>query len=251
MKLHHFSLVFAVIAIGFFVTTQTVLVTKMQREGRKKTEYDCLVSAVGATVEEVFYGMDNRVSQETLRQAEEVFFQTLSVLRDGTADRAAWEKVRERVPCLVVFEKRGYYKYCLRGEEGYSWSGLVLYDQGDIPKGFFEETEELLEQYHNLQYRSDKSYRMELAGQGVWEQSIEPPCVFAIYAPEAIALPEDTTEFLYAASGREYEAYYVTKDNYCHLPFCEAYREEDVIARYATQRQSAEDGALPCEYCLK
>lgn len=251
MKLHHFSMLFAVIAIGFFVTAQTALVTKMQREGRKKTEYDCLVSAVDATVETVFHGMDNTVSPVTLRQAEEVFFQTLSVLRAGTADRAAWEAVRERVPCLVVFEERGYYKYSLCGEEGYGWSELVLYDWGELPKMFFEETEELLEQYHNLQYRSDKSYRMEQAGQGIWEQCITPPCVFAIYAPESIGLPEDITGFLYAASGREYEAYYVTEDNYCHLPFCEAYTEENVIARYATQRESAEDGALPCEHCLK
>ena len=249
--MHHFSLLFAIVAIGFFVTAQTRLITKMHREGTKKTEYACLVAAVDATVEAVFTGPDNRVSPEGLKQAEEVFFQTLSVMRDGTADRAAWEAVRERIPCLVVFEERGYYKYFFRSEEGYGWTDLVLYDHGEVPKDFFAETEELLEQYHDLQYRSDKSYRMEQAEAGIWEQSITPPCVFAVYAPETIGLPEDTAEFLYAASGREFETYYVTKDNYCHLPFCEVYREEEVVARYATQRESAEDGALPCEYCLK
>lgn len=251
MKMHHFSLLFAVFSIGFFMTAQTVLVIKMYREGQEKTEYKILVSAVEAAVEEVFHGPDNTVSRVGLKQAEDVFYRTLSVLRDGTADRASWESVRMRVPCLVVFEERGYYMYCFQPEEGYRWSELMLYDHGEIPETFFEETEALLEQYHNLQYHSDKNYGMKHAGKGIWEQSISPPCVFAIYAPEAIGVPEDTVTFLYAASGREYEVYYVTKDNYCHLPFCKAYIEEEVIARYATQRESAEDGAIPCEHCLK
>lgn len=251
MKMHHFALFFILIAGGFFVTAQTLQVTKMQRESIKKTEYDCLVAAVNATVETVFSGTDNIVTKEELDRAEEVFFQTLSVVRDGATDRAAWIALRERVPCLAVFEERGYYLYFLDYERGYGWTDLVQYEEGKIPQCFFEETEELLRQYHNLQYQSRKHYRMVQTEEGIWEQSIEPPCVFAIYAPASMKLPEDFAEFLYAASGRRYGTYYVTEDNYCHLPLCEECKTKQIVARYATQKESAEDGAIPCGECLK
>ena len=251
MKLHHFALLFVVIAIGFFVTSQTLIVTKMQRESMEQTEYDCLVAAVNTTVEDIFSGVGNTVSEAELTTAEETFFRTLTVLREGATDQTAWKAMREYVPCLVVFEERGYYQYYFEPERGYHWTSLVPYKEGTVPKEFFEETELLLKQYHNIRHESQKKYRMKQAETGLWEQSIKPPCVFAIYAPQSISLQEDSVNFIYAAVGRRYEAYYVTEDNCCHLPFCEECKTGRIVARYATQKESAEDGAIPCEKCLK
>ncbi len=251
MKLHHFALFFAVIAVGFGVTAQILLVSRMQREGIKRTDYDCLVAAVNAAAEVAFTGTENKVTEAGIMLAEEVFFQTLAVLRTGAADRAAQVSQREAVPCLVVFGTQGYYRYCFVPEKGYEWTEMILYEEGEIPESFFEDTEVLLGQYHSLRFCSEKKYRVEQACAGVWEQSIEPPCVFAVYAPQSSSLPEDTVSFLYAAAGRRQETYFVTEDMYCHLPFCVECKEERIVARYATQKESAESGALPCERCLK
>ncbi len=251
MKMHHFALFFSVIAVAFFITAQTVLVTKMQRESLERTEYDCLVAAVNATVEEIFSAADNTITEEGLDRAESVFFQTLAVLREGSTDPASWMALREYIPCLVLFEENGYYQYYFEPEKGYGWTELMPYEEGQIPGCFFEETETLLQQYHNLRYQSQKKYRMVQAERGIWERSITPPCVFAIYAPQSMVLPGDSVGFLYAAAGRGYEAYYVTEDNYCHLAFCERLKSANIVARYPTQRESAEDGAMPCEHCLK
>ena len=251
MKFHHFALFFLLIAISFFLTAQIMLITKMHRASVKKTEYDCLVAAVNATVEAVFSKADNTVTKADLELAEEVFFQTLAVLKEGTTDSAAMSGLRAYVLCFAVFEERGYYQYTFDAGNGYHWSELMPYEDGKIPESFFSETEMCLKGYHNLRFRTGKKYRVEQSGKGIWEQSIAPPCVFAIYAPQVSALPEDEASFLYAASGRRTEAYYVTEDNYCHLPFCKRCQAERIVARYATQRESAEDGAMPCEYCLK
>lgn len=251
MKLHHFALVLAVIITGFFVTAQINLFAKMQEEEIRRTEYDCLVAAVNAATDAAFAGAENRVTKAGLLQAEEVFFQTLAVLHDGIADKVTWETWKERVPCLVLFEERGYYLNCFVPGKGYEWSELMRYEDGKIPQSFFEETEALLARYHSLSYASSKKYRVEQAGKGVWEQSISPPCVFAIYAPLSPEVSEEWGSFLYASSGRVRSAYYVTADGYCHLPFCEAYKTGTVVARYATQKESAEDGAVPCAECLK
>lgn len=116
----------------------------------------------------------------------------------------------------------------------------------------FSETEELLSRYHALHTASAKRYRVEKAGTGVWEQSLSRACVFAVYAPklpEAAGKKQDV--FLYAAAQRVREAYFVTEDNYCHLPSCSRCEKEKVVARYATQKESAQDGAIPCASCLK
>ncbi len=251
MKLYHFALFFVVIASGFFVTAQTMLISKMQKESVRKMEYDCLVAAVNAVVEVAFSGAESTVSEAGLAQAEEVFFQTLSVLHEGATDKATWEAWKSYIPCLIIFEGRGYYVYRFVTGKGYQWSELQTYENGQIPEHFFTETEELVQQYHCLQYRSDKTYRMEKAGKGIWEQSIIPPCVLAIYAPKMSLFTEEDDGFLYAASGRVREAYFVTEDNYCHLAFCEKSKTDKIVARYATQRESAEDGAVPCEDCMK
>ena len=90
MKLYHFGLIFAVIAIGFFVTMQTRFVIKQSYAEREKTEYDVLVAAVGAAADTVFSGGKSIVTQERLSCGEEDFFQTLAVLQEGATDRAAW-----------------------------------------------------------------------------------------------------------------------------------------------------------------
>jgi len=251
MKLHHFALFFAVIAVGFFVTAQIKLVEELQEESREKTEYDCLVAAVNAAVETVFTGADIRVTKTNLIQAEEAFFQTLAVLRMGSTETHVWEAFRETVPCLVVFEEDGYYRYGFVQGKGYAWSERIPYERGEIPQTFFSETEELLSAYHALNRETSGKYRVEQAGEGIWERSIEPPCVFAVYAPQTTGAADEQNGFLYAASGRRETAYYVTEDNYCHLEFCERYQNGTVVARYATQKESAEDGAMPCEECLK
>ncbi len=250
MKLYHFALFFVVIATGFFVSAQTVLVSKMQNESLKKTESDCLVAAVNAAVEVAFSGGENTVTAANLAQAEEVFFQTLAVLHEGMTDKVIWETWKSYVPCLVLFEERGYYTYCFVTGQGYQWSALIPYEGGQIPGRFFAETEDLLRQYHRQRFNSEKGYRMAMAGEGIWEQSIVPPCAFAVYAPPLSFFSEEEEGFLYAASGLVREAYYVTEDNYCHLPFCEKCEEDQIIACYTTQRESAEDGAMPCEFCI-
>ena len=252
MKSHHFALLFIIVAIGFLVTAQAQLVVKMQNESIKKKEYDCLVSAVNASLDAAFTGAESIVTAEGLKQVEEVFFQSLAILHEGITDKVAWETWKQKIPCLVLFDERGYYVYRYTAEAGYAWSELFPYEDGGIPEHFFTDTEELLLQYHGVHYVSEKRYRMEHAEEGVWEQSIVPPCVFAIYAPEILqsAGGKEST-FLYAASRRGKTAYFVTEDNYCHLPICEKYKSGKAVARYSTQRESAEEGAIPCEYCLK
>lgn len=252
MKLHHFVLLFAIVAGGFFLEAQIRLVIKMQNEGTKKTEYDCLVTAVNSAVEAGFTGTESVVTAAGLAQAEEEFFRTLAVLHDGTTDDAAQEQWKQIVPCLAVFDENGYYLYRCTPGAGYGWSQAVLYEEGKIPESFFCETEEILEQYHHLSGIPAKKYRVGQAKEGVWEQSIEPPCVFAIYAPELLQTRDNTESvFLYAASRRVKSTFFVTGDNICHLPTCERCLSEEVVARYSTQKESAEDGAAPCEYCLK
>lgn len=251
MKLYHFGLIFAVVAIGFIVTMQTRFVIKQSYVEREKTEYDVLVAAVDAMVDVVFAGGKTIVTEERLFYGEEVFFQTMAVLQEGDTDRAAWEAKRAQVPCLVVFEERGYYVYCRRPGKGYGWSELYLYNDGQIPERFFSETEDLLKRYHSENCAVNKTYRMESAGKGVWEQSLAPICVFAVYAQENLYRAEADGIFLYAASGQATAVYLVTEDNYCHVPYCEKCKSGNVVAWYATQKESAEDGAMPCEECLK
>ncbi len=252
MKIYHFGLIFIVIAAGFLVTDQIRSVAAMKEEEIRRTEYDCLVAAVNAAISVVFTGEDSIATASGLQQAEEAFLQTLSVLHDGMADAAGRAAQRQYVPCLVVFDERGYYRYRYVPGKGYLWSEITLYQGEEIPDGFFSETEELLSQYHSLHDTSKKKYRMEKAEKGIWEQGLSRACVFAVYAPR---LPETSEKeqgiFLYAAARRTKEAYFVTEDHYCHLPSCEHCEGSVVIARYATQRESAEDGAVPCDSCLK
>lgn len=251
MKLYHYALFFVLICIGFFTTAHIVLVLKMQEESVRKTEYDCLVSAMNAAVEEVFSGSDTSVTTAELMRVEEVFFQTLEVLWYGTTDCTTWEELRMRIPCIVVFAEDGYYRYCFEKEKGYVWSEMTPYEQGRIPTRFFEETEKLLADYHNAGYTSSGKYRVEQAEEGIWEREIAPLCVFAIYAPIRSGLSNDRNEFVYAASSYRQVVYYVTEDNRCHLSFCEEYTAGRVIGCYATQKESAEAGAIPCERCMR
>lgn len=251
MKLHHFALVFLVILCGFFLMSRIHLLSEMKDEEERKTSYECLVCAVNSAAEVVFSGDENNVTEAGLRLAEEVFFQTLAVLWDGSTDKATWMAQRERVPCFAVFSEKGYYWYGMHPGRGYGWSKQVLYENGRIPESFYEETEKLLQEYHNLQYKSDKKFFMKPADKGIWDNCLKPPCVFAVYAPKSTALTNKGNAFLYAASGKRTEAYYVTEDNYCHLLYCEKCNSEEIVACYVTQKESAEAGALPCEYCMK
>lgn len=252
MKFYHFGLIFAIIAVGIIVTAQIHLVTTMKEEEIRRTEYDSLVSAVNAAVEAAFEGAENKVTAGSLQQAAEAFFQTLSVLHDGMPDAAGRAKWKEYVPCLAVFDEQGYYCYAYVDGKGYEWSEIKPYQGEGIPRDFFAETQELLSQYHGIHYSSKKIYRMESAQAGIWEQSLSRACVFAIYAPPVFQrLKAEQGIYLYAATGRTKETYFVTEDNYCHLPSCKRCEEEKIVARYASQKESAIDGAIPCEYCLK
>ncbi len=250
MKLHHVTLAFAVIAVGLLVSAQIQLVVRMQKENIRKTEYDCLVSAVNATVDAAFDSAENTVTEAGLALAEEVFFQTLSVLHEGEPNRASWERWRQRIPCLVLFEERGYYVYQTKNQE-FRWTELIPYENGKIPDNFFEETETSLMQYHTVQYGTTKRYHVKQGKRGIWEQSLTSPCVFAIYAPQVHLYSEGPEGFLYAAAGRAEDVYLVTEDNYCHYPSCTQCKESKVIARYDTQKESALDGAMPCEKCMR
>lgn len=251
MKLFHFGLFFAVIALGFYVTFQAEFVTKLSYVEREKTEYDVLVASVDAAVDAIFAGGRKNVTKERLSYGEEVFFQTMAVLRDGVADRATWEAKRAQVPCLAVFEEGGYYLYCRTPEKGYAWSELQRYGNGQISESFFSETEELLERYHSENRAISANYRMEKPEKGIWEQSLTPPCVFAVYAQENPYRAEEGGRFLYAASGQRKQNYLVTEDNYCHAVYCERCKSGNIVAWYATQKESAEDGVIPCEECLR
>ena len=251
MKLYHFALFFVVIAIGFFMTAQIKRLDKMQEEGKKENEYDCLVAAVNAAVEVAFPDGDDLVSSAELIQTEEVFFQTLGVLFEGSTDKVAGEAMRQKIPCLLIADKETCYLYSLQSEFGYRWTRYPFEKEKGIPDEFFDKLAAVIVQYHNVHRSSGKTYRMEKAGKGIWEQNIAPPCVFAVYAPENSGLTKETGSFLYAASGKEQIVYYVTEDRKYHLPFCEEYKKKGAIACYSSQRESAEDGAFPCEHCLK
>lgn len=252
MKLYHFALFFIIIAGGLFITARIQLMTKMQSESIKKSEYGCLVEAVNAVTEVVFDEGTRQVSQRKLEEAKEVFFQTMGVIHDGTADVTAWEIWKERIPCLVIFDEEGYYVYRYVPGDGYGWTVKTLDEDGDIPDCFFRETEEVLAEYLRQHGGCTKNYRMEPSGNSVWEQSLEPPCVFALYAPPVVnRLSAGHPTLLYAATGIGDTGYYVTEDNYCHYAFCECVGQKTVVAYYVTQKESAQDGAMPCESCMK
>lgn len=252
MKWYHFGLIFVVFAFSFFVMSQIHLVLRMKEETERRTEYDCLMAAVNAAADVAFTGAENRVTMAGLLQAEEVFFQTLSVVHDGLTDDAGKEVVRKCVPYLVVFDESGYYEYGDTEKGDYVWSECVPYKEGKIPDAFFAKAEKQLAKYQSRYNTKKTTYRMKAATKGVWEESLSKGCVFAIYAPEvAENLSKTKVTFLYAASSWKKEAYLVTEDNYCHLPSCERTRSQTVIARYATQRKSAEDGAMPCPLCMQ
>ena len=251
MKLYHYALFFALVCVCFFITAHIALRVKMQEESVRKTEYDCLVAAVDAAVGVVFDEGERSVTKFDLKQAEDVFFQTLEVLWFGTTDRTSKELVKARVPCIVVFSEEGYYLYCFEKENGYGWSEVVPYEQGEIPICFFDDTEKILTEYHDIHYKSLRKYRMEQVEKGIWEQELSPPCVFAVYAPVNFDLSKEGRGFVYAASDYCRMSYYVTIDNRCHLPFCTEYINGEVIACYSTQKESAEAGAMPCEKCMR
>lgn len=252
MKFYHFGLAFAIIAAGFFVMAQTRWITTLQREELQRNEYDCLVAAVNGAVEAVFTGTENTVTKDDLKRASEVFFQTLSVLHGGMPNEAEYTAWRDCVPLLAVFEERGYYCYCFVEGVGYEWSELIPYEGEGISDQFFAETEELLVRYHALHYTAKKTYRMVAAEEGVWERSLSRASVFAVYAPPLTEQWEEGQDtFLYAAAKRTKEAYLVTEDNYCHVPSCAEVKKKKTVARYTTQKESAYDGAMPCEQCLK
>ena len=251
MKLYHYALFFVLVCVGFFVTAYIALILKMQTESNKETEYDCLVAAVDAAADVIFDGDNRSITAVDLAQTEEVFFQTLGVLRFGTVNRSLQENLKMRVPCIVVFSEEGYFRYCFEEEIGYVWSEMMPYEQGKIPARFFEETEKLLTEYHDINYASTRKYRIEQAEKGIWEQELSPFCVFAIYAPEHSGLPDDRRGFVYAASAYRQTAYYVTENNRCHFLFCTECKSEKVIACYSTQKESAEAGAIPCERCMR
>lgn len=252
MKIYHFALFFLLLAGGMFVTAQVRLVDKMQNETMRRREYGCLVAAVNAVTEEVFDSEIKQVSQQELRQAETVFFQTLGVLHDGTTDVTAWESLKGRIPCLAVFDVDGYFVYQYESGEGQRWSEEFCYEDGIIPEHFFEETEALLEEYLKRNGEFSKKYRMEPAGKSVWEQSLEPPCVFAIYAPPFTKrIAENADTFLYAGTGVGRMAYYVTENQVCHYSDCEEVGNKKVVGYYAVQKDCAKAGAVPCEKCMK
>ncbi len=252
MKLYHFALFFLLIAGGMFVTAQLLLVEKMQKETARRTEYGCLVAAVNAVTEVVFDSETKQVSQRELRQAETVFFQTLGVLHEGTTDVTAWESLKGKIPCLVVFDADGYFVYRSVPEEGYKWSEEFCYEEGMIPEGFFRETEALLEDYLKRNGVVSKKYRMEPAGKSVWEQSLEPPCVFAVYVPPFTKrITENADTVLYAATGVGRIAYYVTEDRVCHYSDCKEVGQKKVVEYYSVQKDCAKAGAVPCEKCMK
>ncbi len=249
MKFYHFGLVFAIIAAGCFVTIQLRQLSVTEREKLRRNEYDCLVAAVEAAVEAAFTGEENEVSEENLKQTEEVFFQTLSVLHGGTPDGV--QGGREYVPCILVLEERGYYIYCAAAGRGSSWSKLTPYRHDDLD-GVLMETETIITRYCTSHYINERNYCMAAAQRGIWEQGLSKACVFAVYAPP-VAKIAGTEEgmLLYAAAGRTRTIYYVTEDKVCHVPSCDLLREEAVVALYTTQKESAQDGAYPCMKCLK
>lgn len=253
MKWYQFGLIFVVIAFSFFMMSQMQLVMRMKEETERRTEYDCLTAAVNAAAEAVFTGAENRVTTAGLLQAEEVFFQTLSILHDGLTDEAGKEVIRKRVPCLVIFDESGYYQYGNTEKGDYAWSVCVPYQEGEILEEFYTEVEEKLWKYQSRYNAKRTTYRMKAAVKGVWEEGLSKGCVFAIYVPDAAEsdLAKTKITFLYAASSRKKEAYLVTEDNYCHLPSCECIRNQTVTAWYATQKKSAEDGAIPCPMCMQ
>lgn len=252
MKWYHFGLVFAVIAMGFFVMMQVRLVNSMQREELQRQEYDALVAAVNGAAEVAFGWTEETVNEEALQAVEEVFFQTLAVLHGGTPDAAECAVWREYVPVLAVFAEQGCYLFCFKKGKGHGWSELIPYEDEEIPNRFFSETETILTLYHTLHGARRGNYRMEAAEEGVWEKRLSKACVFAVYAPPLPGYGKTEREgYLYAAAERTTEVYYVTEDTYYHVPSCGECKMKNIVARYNSQKECALDGAWPCEKCLK
>lgn len=249
MKFYHVGLVFAVIAGGCFLITQLRLLGVTEQEKLRRNEYDCLVAAVEAAVEVAFTGEENEVSEENLELADEVFFQTLSVLHGGTPDYV--ESGRDCVPCLVLLESRGYYIYSMTEKTGYGWSELKPYQEEGL-ESVLAEAEEIVSRYHAVHYTNGRMYHMKAAQKGIWEQGLSKACVFAVYAPPIAEISGTEQGVLfYAAAGRTRTVYYVTEDNVCHVSSCDQLQKKKVVALYTTQKESAQDGAYPCAECLK
>lgn len=213
MKLYHFALVFAVIACGSMVAIQVSLLNERNKAELRQTERDCLVSAADDMAEELFTG-NKEVSMAKVSQAGEIFFQSLSLCRNGAADMATDEYWKKRL-ILVVFEKNGYYRFSYDSAKNESWEFFSYGEKESVESG------------------------------------MKIPSVLAILTTAGYGTGQDSNGKICVASGRTETKYYVTQDGEYHIPECGRCKEEKVIFCYATPIECARNGAFPCESCLR
>ncbi len=246
MKWYHFGMLFAVLFAGSVIILQTIVVQEQRMQEITRTEYDCLTAAVEAATYVAFEEAGGQLSLPVLEQTEEIFFQTLSVLRMGITDAAGRKEIERYVPCIFVFGEQSCYGYI----DG-TWEKLGESDDGILPEQFYRTAEDCVNGYLRETGSSIRKIRMEAASQGIWEKGLKKKGIFAVYVPVIYTGTKQERVLLYGAAHVADEVYLVTEDGCCHLPGCEQYKPEEITERYTTQRESAENGAIPCEWCLQ
>lgn len=214
MKLYHFALFFAVIACGSMVAIQVTMLNERRKAEVRQTEQDCLASAADDMAEVLFTGNTEEVSLQKVSQAGDIFFQSLSLCRNGAADATTEGYWKQKV-VVVVYEKSGYYRYFYDpGEEDY-WEFFSYGETDPVESGLII------------------------------------PSVVAVFIADGYGTEPDASSIIRVASGRAETKYYVTEDGIYHVPECDRCERETVMFCYATLIECARNGAFPCAVCMR
>lgn len=213
MKLYHFALFFAVIACGCMITIQVTMLNERKKAELRQAEYDCLASAADDMAEVLFAGKEE-VSLQKVALAGDIFFQSLSLCRNGVADVTTEAYWKQKVD-LTVYETSGYYRFQHVPEEKEIWEFCPYGKAESVPAG------RIL------------------------------PTVVAILGTDGYDTGRGTDERICAVSGCTETMYYVTENGTYHVPGCDRCKKESVKYCYATPFECAQKGAFPCKDCLK
>lgn len=213
MKLYHFALFFAVISCGCMIAIQVTMLNERKKAELRQAEYDCLASAADDMAEVLFTGKED-VSLQKVALAGDIFFQSLSLCRNGVADVTTEAYWKQKVD-LTVYETNGYYRFQYVPKEKGIWEFCPYGEAESVPAG------RIL------------------------------PSVVAILGTDGYDAGRGTDKRICAVSGCTETMYYVTESGTYHVPGCDACKKESVKYCYATPLECAQNGAFPCKDCLK
>ncbi len=214
MKLYHFALFFAVLACGSMVVTQVTMLNERRKAEVRQAERDCLASAADDMAVVLFAGNTAEVSLQKVSQAGDIFFESLSLCRNGAADATTEVYWKQKV-VLVVYEKSGYYRFSYNLEKEEYWEFFPYGETDSVESGLII------------------------------------PLVVAAFVTDGYGTESDSNGVIRVASGRTETKYYVTEEGFYHVPECDRCRRETVMFCYATLIECARNGAFPCEFCMK